>query len=223
MKSMKKLRLILAGLLLLGFTACSNDDDDDKIGFEAGNAVQFESTIIEMSQARTIDDNWTSGDEIGIYMVKSGTTLVMGDARNKKYTADVSGKLAAAGDAIYYPADENVSVDFIAYYPYREALTNYSYDINLSDQSQQSKIALLYSNNVADAKNGNMPVKMQFSHKLTKLIFNISPGAGLTESSLNNLKMYINGMNTVADFNLATGLISNAQKHETITALTAAN
>ena len=109
---MNKLRLILAGLLLLGFTACSNDDDDDKIGFEAGNAVQFESTIIEMSQARTIDDNWTSGDEIGIYMVKSGTTLVMGDARNKKYTADVSGKLAAAGDSIYYPADANGSGDF---------------------------------------------------------------------------------------------------------------
>lgn len=220
MKSMKNLRLILAGLLLLGFASCSDDDDNDTGGFEAGNAVQFESSITAMNLAKTNGDSWTSGDEVGVYMVKNGTTLVMGEARNKKYTADASGKLTASADAIHYPASESTGVDFIAYYPYNAALANYGYDIRLNDQTQQSKIMLLYSNNVMNEKNGSTPVQLKFSHKLTKLVFNISPGTGYTAASLTNLKVHVNGMNTAADFNLATGLISNARTNEMITALT---
>ena len=219
MKSMKKIHLILTGLLLFGLIACS-DDDDNSDSHKVGSAVQFDASISEMSKLKTADGLWTSGDEIGVYMMRSGTTLVVNNARNSQYTADASGRLSPVADPIYYPADESKNVDFVAYYPYKE-VSNFLYDVNLKDQSQQSKIDLLYSNNALDINNGVTSVDLNFSHKLTKLIFNISVGQGLPASSLNNMKVNINGLNTAADFNLAIGRMSNIRTKEIITASTA--
>lgn len=222
MKSIKNIRLLLAGLLLLGFASCT-DDNDDNANVEVGDAVQFTSAITGM-QAKAAGDTWTAGDQVGIYMVKTGSTLVINEARNMKYTADAAGKLSAAGDdAIHYPASENTAVDFIAYHPYQSALDNYTYAINVKDQSQPEKIDLLYSSNAVGVTNAKSSVNLEFVHKLTKIAFNISAGDGLTDADLNNLKINIIGLNTVAECNLATSQINNVRTKEAITALTAAN
>lgn len=221
MKNMNVFKLILPVLLLWGFASCSsNDDDNSDGGFEIGNAVQFGSSIVSMSSADAAGDTWAANDEIGIYMIKNATTLVLNDARNLKYAASSDGKLSSASDLIYFPANEKIGVDFIAYYPYQASLANYQYNINLSDQSKPANIDLLYSNNVSNANNSNTSVNLEFAHKLTKLALNISAGQGLSESSLSNMKVYVNGMNTVADFNLATGQINNVRTKTAITALT---
>lgn len=220
MKNINILAIILFSLLHLGFLSCSSDEDSDNGGFDKGNAVQFESTIADRDTPKASGDSWASGDEVGIYMIKNATTLVLNNARNVKYSADGDGKLSPAGESIYFPANESTGVDFIAYYPYQATLSNYVYNINLNDQSKPSAIDLLYSNNISGANNSNASVNLEFSHKLTKLAFNITAGQGLSQSSLSNMKVYVNGMNTVADFNLATGLINNNRTKAVITALT---
>lgn len=219
MKHMKKVSWLCIGLLLCLFSCDSSDDQSES--YDVGNAVAFESSIVNMEVARAISDSWSAGDEIGISMVKNGTTLILHNARNVKYTADTNGNLSAAAEAIHYPADIQTGVDFMAYYPYQPSLDNFTYRVQLSDQTQPATIDLLYSNNILNATDEEASVNLQFSHKLTKLIFNISAGQGIEESSLQNLNVYINGLHTEADFNLATGLLQNIRTNETITALTA--
>lgn len=230
---MKKILLLFAILPLLGLVSCSNDDEGDGSDTKFGKAVKFSASISEMSQTFDLT-SWTDGDQVGLYMVEKGTTLVMNNARNLRYTADASGKLTAAGtgigtlptvgsDAIYFPESEKSLVDFIGYYPFQESLTNYTYAVNLKDQSNPRKIDLMYSANAVNVANSAELVGLQFDHKLAKIEFNITAGSGLTASDLAGMRINVSKLNTVAEFNLATNQLHNVRANETFTTLTASN
>lgn len=190
------------------FASCDSHDT------EAGNAqneITFVSGLNDAATRITQDGSqWIAGDQIGIYMMKTGETAVLNHS-NVPYTAASSAQVTAfsAKDArIYYPTD-GTSVDFIAYYPYSATVADYVYPISLANQS-----ASLVAHDLMIAKADNNgsgfttgSVAFTFAHQLSKLILNFVDESGKAITPDAN-GVTIKGMNTTANFNLSTGTLS---------------
>lgn len=196
---------MLSGVVL---TACV--DNDDKSEWNDGSQpISFTSSIKGIN-TRAVDTKWTAGDKVGIFMKANNGDLSAAIAVNKLHTTDENGNLTAsnADNALYYPTDGS-SVDFIAYYPYVTSLSGTTYKVDVTTQTDQSAIDLLYSNNATNfAKGTASKPQLQFTHMLSQIVFNIEKDA--TIPSLDGLKVTFEGMNTKADFALADGTLSNA-------------
>lgn len=137
---------------------------------------------------------------------------------NKHYYASATGDLSAvsAGDAISYPEDGS-AVDFVAYYPYAASLTNNAYAVDVTNQSSQAAIDLLYSNNATRKdKTVTTPVQLNFKHQLTKIVMNITTDG--TVPSLSGLQVTIKGTSAKGSFALADGTLTPDASTSDITA-----
>lgn len=191
--------LFLAGAATLALASCSSLDDNSTWDVNGGE-VKFTSYI---KANRASGTAWADGDAVGIYMKQAGTDLAAAPAANKKYLADALGNLtaAAADQAISYP--EGANADFIAYYPYTEAVDGTLIAINVADQSNPAALDLLYSNNAANISASTSAVNLGFTHKLSALTFAVKSDA--TVSSTTGLTVALSGIVTEATFDLATG------------------
>ena len=114
----------------------------------AGEPVQI-SASIEGATTRVTGSSWDDGDAIGVFMTAAGTPLSTSAlSQNVEYktTGANSFEPVNESEAIYFPFDGS-GVDFIAYYPYREEIIDFTYPVSLYSQSSQADIDLLYSNN----------------------------------------------------------------------------
>ncbi|NDV67206.1 fimbrillin family protein [Bacteroides sp. 224] len=200
------------------FASCSNQDDagvDNKSG-----AITFVSGLSKHATRISQDGSqWTAGDQIGIYMVQSGTTTLK-DYINVPFAAESSAQVTVFKPTetnIFYPADES-AVDFMAYYPYSNAIVNETYPINLANQS-----ASLIAHDLMYAKADNSgkgftsgSISFGFTHQLSKITLN------LVDESNNPIipdtdGLAIKRMNTTATFDLKTGSLSGAGTPANIT------
>jgi hypothetical protein len=179
--------------------------------------VRFQAGIGAETRVSNPEGNkWDKTDTIGVYMIKAGSSLadsvIREGAKNKPYTVasgegTSSATFATAGDTIFYPNGEDVN--FIAYYPYsgksEVVSADNKYHINISDQSAQPRLDLLYSNNKTAYNNKNHDARLPFEHQMTRLVFDVLPAAG-SSISLAGLQMSVQNVNTATEFNLATGL-----------------
>lgn len=194
----------------VAFTSCDKNEtvqnNDAPVRFTSGiNATPGSRATIDA------DGNsvWEKGDPVGIYMVGHGAADVVGDNANVKYTAAQAGAstaFTAAGAAIYFPMDEARKVDFIAYHPYNAAVSGFAYPVDLSEQTPQTAIDLMTAKadksgagyTKADGRS-NTAVDFAFSHRLAKLVMNVTKDASV---SGNITAVSITGMNTTANFDL---------------------
>lgn len=208
---------------LVAFTSCSVNDEietyDGAVRFTAG--IEQVATPQTQVGSRAAGTQWGS-DAIGIFMVADGTTNLVENAINRRYTTTGDGNFTPdAGEDIYYPMDNSV-VDFIAYYPYNSANTTLS-NINVAIQTTQTAanqpdFDLLYSKDGTGKKSdGANPVTLTFDHMLAKIVMNIvqpsslsSNNTGLTDNDLAGMTVTIKGMNTVNTFNLSNGTLGTA-------------
>ena len=198
-------------------TACTEHEiktiTQDEVTFAAGVGKYATRLSQDGSQ-------WTEGDQIGVYSFASGATTTT-HFSNVAYTAAATAAATvfnAVNDAITYPEDGSV-VDFMAYYPYLSTMSDDVYPINLSNQAA-SLVAhdLLYakSNNGGSGYTAGT-ISLDFTHQLTKIIINIvdnETGAIVTPDAEG---MIIKGMNTTANFDLKTGVLSGAATSTDIT------
>lgn len=183
----------LGALSALVLTGCKDNDDNSEW---MTDGVVFTSHI-EGMVSRASGSAWSDGDKVGIYMSAGGT-----DFENYEYTASADGALTAAGKTLKYP--EEGTADFFAYYPYQTSISNKTYAVNVSDQSDPTKIDLLYATKTG-ISNGEA-VNFAFSHQLSQIVINITKDE--TISSLSGLGISVSGMNTQADFSLADGSLT---------------
>lgn len=204
---MKKLNILFAILGVVIFASCSNEIEVPDNPLANPNQVIFSSTIGDMG-TRATGTSWDAGDAIGVYALNAGQALsesaVYDGKANIKYNTPGDGKFTAAAEGITFPSSGNL--DFVAYYPYKANINNYTYDVNVSNQTKPADIDLLYSANAVGANKANPLVNLNFKHKLSLLILNISTGDGV--ANLNGLTSKIENMKVNASMNLADGVVT---------------
>lgn len=184
--------LLCAGVLLPA--GCTNGGAPEDGNSDGRVALQVTGGI--HVQTRAHDTKWDKDDQIGIYMFAAGSTTVLEGVENIPYkTGAGDGKFAPSGTAIYFPIDGS-NVDFRAWYPYQNVAEEWTAD--LTDQSSQAALDLMTAHAKSNtepggtAYNKNQPkVKLNFSHRLTKLVLNITGGNGVGTDELAGLKVEI--------------------------------
>ena len=210
---------------VIAFAAC-NQHENETTSPDSRKEVKFSSNIVQVDNpsTRATDITWAANDSIGIYMFEESATNVVEEKSNIKYITAAGGTtgLFSPDDVTIFFPDNGDNVRFMSYYPYTADVTNYVYKVDVSDQSVQPAIDLLYSFDV-DAKYSkatpDKKVPLSFDHKLTKININIKPGTGLEDDDILNTIITFDGFNTQADFNLVSGVLSNPDAPETITLL----
>ena len=224
---MKK-KLLFSAIVIIAsgtFLSCNQNDGLDT-NPDKRMEVCFSSNILTLNSpyTRAVDNLWGANDAIGIYMFEKDELNVVESKSNVKYitlNGGTKGDFEETGNIIFFP-DDGRGVRFMSYYPHDVALTDNVYKVDVSNQTNQPAIDLLYSFN--DAKlysklDMEKKVSLLFNHQLTKICVNVKPGDGLDEADLGALKVSFTGLNTNADFNLFSGLLSELTGSDPISAL----
>lgn len=215
---MKTITELLPLALLAAATMVSCNGKVEPAAQDEKVAVQFGSSINAASRA--VNDKWTAGDQIGIFMVGENKVLskdaISEEADNIAYRTEGDGAFSpvAAEQIIYFPM--NGDVDFYAYYPYTPEVNDYRIALDLTDQSNQEALDLMFAK-VGGCNKSNPKVELQFSHLLSNLILEVQPGTGLTQADLAKLTVKVKDANTKAMFNLVDGTISGEETPEGFT------
>ena len=210
--TMKTITELLPLALLAAATMVSCNGKVEPAAQDEKVAVQFGSSINAASRA--VNDKWTAGDQIGIFMVGENKVLskdaISEEADNIAYRTEGDGAFSpvAAEQIIYFPM--NGDVDFYAYYPYTPEVNDYRIALDLTDQSNQEALDLMFAK-VSGCNKSNPKVELQFSHLLSNLILEVQPGTGLTQADLAELTAKVKDANTKATFNLVDGTISGEE------------
>lgn len=155
------------GCMLLGFQSCS----DDKTEGEANpRPVILKAEVYTAgNETGTV---WSSGQSLGVYILKNGTREIMGENANLKFLADnrgATGYLVPADNVpIYYPED-GTKVDFRVYYPYDEKIRTRSQELHQTEVVITDKTkadALLYSDN-SQGNDGSIRPSVQLRSMLS--------------------------------------------------------
>jgi hypothetical protein len=216
MKSIKSISMAaIAAAVVMSTVSCSVEESisDGSGGGDKRVAVKFAAADIAAVQTRVNGENWEGSEKIGIFMVDHGLTTISESANNIRYETTSTGTDATftpAGSTIFYPATG--SVDFIAYHPHATLTGTWTYAVDVSDQSDQSAIDLLWSGVANGSGSGynksSGAVALNFTHKLVKLRMTLTAGDNL--SDLTGLSATdITGMNNTASFNVSTGALSS--------------
>lgn len=193
---------LIAGAALL--CACTQEDAPDAPDSGDRIPVTFSAGIQSAAVTRTTDggNTWLPTDRIGIIMAMAGTNIYTSGGNGILYDnieyapgnigTDKGQSIATftpvSGKPIYYP--RTGTVDFYAYYPYTpkkadggELKNSYSFNINLSDQSNPATIDVLLAK-VKGVAPGSAPVVFPFRHALSKITLNVTAGEGITPADI---------------------------------------
>ncbi len=205
-------KLFLSTLIVSAAVTAASCSKESTPKGEGPAEVRFSSAI-----SRASGTSWETGDRIGVYMVATGTNTVKENASNKPYAFSSGSSFAATGDdRIYFPSSGNV--DFIAYYPYNASVSGYTYPVDVAVQASQQAIDLMRSDNATDKAKTTAAVELTFTHQLSRIVFSVLKGTGLTSADFTAMTVKINGMNTAASFDVATGTLSGQSTVADITA-----
>ena len=201
--NLKQLSLVVISSLFLN--AC---EGGGIISWDSPKQIQV-NAVIEKVKTRATSTAWDNGDVIGIYMKPTGQSLNNTNslADNIRYVTDGTGAFVAANldSTICFPENGD-DVDFIAYYPKKDNITDFIYPVDLNNQSIQSEIDLMFADNVVGRNFMTPDIDLVFKHKLSKINVNFS---GTDQAmDLTGLDAWITGMGTKADFSLADGTFS---------------
>lgn len=199
----KQALLIFASAALLA--GCSSEENEGMTMDDGRVALQVSSGIDV--QTRAHDASWDKFDAIGIYMLDDVTP----ESSNCKYTTKDEKQqgsfTAAEGQTIYFPTNGDTR-DFIAYYPWRDYLTenNTTYNVDVTKQTFQEAIDLMGAAKVEGKSKSDPAVAFTFTHKLVKLYMTIKPdGSSLNFSDLAGLKVTITNQRTKATYDVLAG------------------
>ncbi|MDR3117941.1 MAG: fimbrillin family protein [Mediterranea sp.] len=199
---------------------------DGSLAFEAGKVYALDVTLNDETVVITGDDYpvevtfpagslswsgttgtiWTTGDEVGVYVLPAdGTVLSAAKENNRKYTvaADGGAALSDDGSTIYYPMNGD-GIRFMAYYPYG-TVTDYKRTFSLTDQSTKAKkeaVDFGFYRGTTNYSRTNSTPALTFEHKFSKLLLTIKKGAGGPD--VKNVTVKLSNTPSSAEVNLAT-------------------
>ena len=220
---MKKL-IYLSLAATLWLSSCSQET---MLNSQNGNGqVIFKGNMAQL-QTRVNGNVWDGGEQVGIYMIKSNpgtltTANIITGCGNKAYNASagVSATFSPVnGIDMYYPNDDSF-VKFLAYHPYSNAVTtDFKLPINLSNQTDQSAIDILYAPITTDNYNisTTTAVSLNFTHKLVKLVFKISNAEGTMTPVADGITVGIPNQFIAGALDLTDGTVATSGSIVTLT------
>ncbi len=199
---MKNLFLtLMIGILLI---AC----EGEKINPLGTKTAVRMTAEIEGMKTRLSGSTWDQDDAIGVYMKMNNEELnASALKKNVKYIYnEETGRFEpmSENEIIYFPTNGD-AVDFIGYYPYREDISVFTIPIDLTSQSNQSVIDLMYADNVKNVRQTESQITMRFSHMLSKIVFQVEHYRVIEQS---DFSVIITGVPTVGSFNLTDGSLT---------------
>lgn len=201
-----KIKDLMLLLILVALFSCEGEMIDKSLGSRPAN---INAIITNTSNNRMTGDAWENGDSIGMYMKKENIDLNVGVlADNIKYVTNGSSTFSAANpnEEILFPFNGS-NVDFIAYFPYNKNIVNFTYPVDVTNQSNQSAIDLLYSNNAIGLNSANPNVNLTFSHQMAKIILNITPENPTAD--LTDIIIKLTNASLKAPFSLSDGSLAS--------------
>lgn len=210
---MKKFRFLYIAAAALLFAACANEEEG--LGNNGPVAATVLADITNSVNTRgTVDNNeWTTGDAIGVYVTSAGNTM----GTNMKYVAtDNMGNFEAADEknTIYFK--DNKEATFCAYYPYFDQVENedgwVDWSIDYLKPNETLAYDFLYASGAAARKEspkveftntGNEDHR--FLHKMSMVKFVINPGAGVNGRDNELVRIYLDKLIRKGQINVRTG------------------
>lgn len=176
---MKAKYLFTAAALLLGMSACNNDENENLT--DGPVAATFTGSIEKAKvSTRMADTDWETDNSIGI-TGKSGDTQYT----NIPYEATqdgADGKFEAVSEQIYFQNLDEVS--FTAYYPYHDFddPTVTKIDVDTKEQSLQKEFDFLYG--TGNGSKANPVVPFTFEHRMSKVCLEVKGGDDVSFADL---------------------------------------
>jgi len=176
--------------------------------------ISFTSTIEGQLTTKATGVNWEPGDKIGVFMLEAGKALeeknILNNVDNIPFT--INGNVFQSANPVYLP--KTTTADFVAFYP-QKAVNNYHYAIDLTDQSNQSALDLMYANNAKGITGNNSAIPLVFTRQLSRVAISLS--VTNTEAlKAEEMKASMNEVNVLASFDLRNATLSNATERKTI-------
>lgn len=207
---MKNLKYLLLFVGLTIFASCSKSDVENEVVADRKQAVFF-GAIGEFN-TRVTNDSWDKGDAIGIFALipKSDPFAVYEGKYNLQYVTNGDDKFSSVdgAGAINFPNEG--SLDFLAYYPWQEKITNFEYNIVAGTDP-------LYSNNAISQNKEAPNIGLEFHHMLSKLVLNIE--LGYNSVSLERLDASLNNVIVDGKISLSSGVVSLGNAKQKIAAI----
>ena len=231
---MKKILILLTITVLLA--ACSSDSDPAVTNDGGRVPLQVTGYIADfpIGITRAHDSSWDTGDEIGIYAVRTNTKpltlqsdqhapfklkVVSGSTHATDEGGTYNFKAFFSNSPVYLPAD-GYAIDVYGYYPYNADYTNpYAIPVNVSAQNSQNAIDLMTSDKENHTIHGdasspsinkaNPSCQLLFHHRLTKLVFNLKPGGDFDPSDIEGAtSLTIGSQKTTATYDIYSDVLT---------------
>lgn len=196
-------KLYYIGLAMLAMVSCSSDDSELQMSALSDCPIVFSATIDNKVVSRTNGNEWSDKDAIGIFMLKPGTDRFIGDLQNCRYVLNAETKLfqpTSPQTTLLYPAGKDV--DFIAYYPQRKLEENYTYTINVAEQSVEGAIDFLFTEKRTTANRRVKKVNLEMKHQLSRIALKLEPSQDVTAEMLKDAEVELSGQQLTAEFKL---------------------
>lgn len=196
--------IIVFALIWLS-TSCNDQKDFDHL-----STVDVPLKLVSGIKARsTIENNWETGNSIGIMMFNSKTNELTSGKSNYQYIANKNGENSSflpvdTENTAYFPID-GTKVDIMGYYPYDASIgENLAVSINTANQTNLATLDFLTSERAYEHSSKSPEVELVFVHRLAKLDITIDAAQKGMEDELKNASLVISGTNINATWSLTT-------------------
>lgn len=186
---------VFAVMLLTG---CSKEESDPII-IGRNDCPDFTAVIGEMSRAT--DTTWELNDKIGITGGSGSNACYVTSAGNGRFTAE-------SNDNRIYFQDEN-EITFTAYYPWSNLSagnTVVTADTKRQTLNDQKGFDFLWAQ--AKGKKDAPNVSFTFAHMMTKVLFTVQPGEGMTYNEIKAASLSLSGVRHSGGFNISNGTVA---------------
>lgn len=202
--------MLLAGAAAI-MTGCSNEDATEAISSQ--DEISF---ICEYgADSRVTDTSFEPNDEIGVYMTAKDTPLQIGGNELNNERFSYNGTAWTATRKVYWDNGEH---DVYAYYPYAPRVNDtedYTFDLPL-DQSTAagySSADFVWAS-AKGVKASASPVRLQFSHRMSKAIIKLEKSADYSGEIPSDCKVSVLSTATTASVDLTTGGVYKAAESD---------
>lgn len=200
---------------VMAIATLSNCSDNELETIEDVNVIKLEA--VHPAQTRLTDTNFESKDRIGVYVVTAGAHVQVGGnvVNNEVFTYNGSNWTSAR--RCYW--NEGLH-DVYAYYPYGQEvndITDYRFTVATDQNAPEDENGLTgyEASDFLWAKTSDVaasadPVKLKFSHRMSKLVVRLEKGAEYDGDLPESAEVLVHNTVPQGSVNLMTGDISKA-------------